>query len=548
MFTLNNVFYEIALILIIATAMGALAVWLRQPLIMAFIGVGILVGPAGLEIVKSSTEVELFAEMGIALLLFVVGLKLNPQEIRETGAVAIIAGLGQIGLTALLGDFLALNLGFTGVEAFYIGIALTFSSTIIIVKLLSDQREIDALHGRISVGILIIQDLVVILVMITLSTLMGNQAQGGLIQAIILVFWKGGGFILAVALITRFILPFLLDNLARSTELLLVFAISWAIALASVGDALGFSKEVGAFIAGVSLASTHYRITIGSKLMSIRDFLLLFFFINLGIHIDVSHFGAAFLPALILSTFTFIGKPLMVMVLVEMMGYRKYTSAMTSLSQSQISEFSLILANLGLSLGQISEEVLGLITLVGLITMGCSTYMIIYGHRIYEWLSPVLTELEKFIPHPKKTLADLSETEVDRVDIILFGLGRYGGSMIANLQHLGIKVLGVDFDPEIVRFWKKKGVLAFYGDAEDPEFTATLPLREAKWIVSTLPGERIGLVLLHTLQHHHFQGKIALTSHNLKEMKTLQKAGADLVLLPFRDAATQASRTLAQLT
>jgi Kef-type K+ transport system membrane component KefB len=547
MLSFNNVFNEIAVILAIATAVGTLALWLRQPLIMAFIAVGILVGPAGLDIVQSSEQVELFAELGVALLLFVVGLRLDPQEISAVGSVAIIAGIAQILFTGCLGYLIAIALGLTTVSAFYVGIALTFSSTIIVVKLLSDKREIDALHGRIALGVLIVQDLVVVLVAIALTAFGGNSQPTNLGQATLMMLVKGSVFLASAAIVTRYLLPKLLHALARSTELLLIFAISWAIALASVGDVLGLSKEVGAFIAGVTIASTHYRAILSARLVSLRDFLLLFFFINLGVNLDFSHFGSQFLPALIFSLFVLIGKPLLTMVLVGMMGYRKYTSVIASFSMSQISEFSFILAALGVSLGHIPTEVMGLIALVGLITMGLSTYAIVYSHNLYEWLSPWLFWFDKIVPHPKKRLGDLAEAEIDRVDVILFGLGRYGGSTIRYLHQYGFTVLGIDFDPELVKFWRKEGMLAFYGDAEDPEFIASLPLSHAKWVVSTLPGERIGLTLLHALKHRHFQGRIALTSHSHREMEILREAGADLVLLPFRDAAKEAADKLAQL-
>ena len=543
MFSFGSVFSEIACILAIATAVGALALRLRQPLIMAFIIVGILIGPAGLRLVSSNEEVELLAELGIALLLFVVGLKLDPHEIQSVGPVAIVAGMGQILMTGILGYFLASLLGFNPVPAFYIGLSLTFSSTIIVVKLLSDRQEIDALHGRIALGVLIVQDLVVVVAMILL-TAFSEDSQQSLGQEIMSVIFKGGIFLLFIAFLTRYILPKLLHTLAYSTELLLIFAISWAIALAAMGDALGFSKEVGAFVAGVSLASTSYRATIGARLVSLRDFLLLFFFIDLGIHVNVSYLGAEIISALVLSLFVLLGKPLMIMVLMSSMGYRKYTSTITSLSLSQISEFSLIIAALELELGHIDENVLGLITLVGLITMGVSTYMIMDSHIIYEKLLPIVSHFDKLIPHRHQKLADLDEVNLSNVDIIVFGLGRYGGSLIRVLNGSSLQVLGVDFNPELVREWRNQGLLAFYGDAEDPEFAATLPLNQAKWVISTLPGERIGLTLLHTLEYQKFPGKIALTSHTEREMEILKNAGSDLVLLPFRDAAYEAARML----
>ncbi|MGF1480538.1 MAG: cation:proton antiporter [Cyanophyceae cyanobacterium] len=540
----DNVFSEIALLLAIATAVGAGALWLRQPLIIAFIAVGIIEGPAGLGLLAATDEVELLAELGIALLLFVVGLKLDPHEIRAVGPVAIVAGLGQITVTTGLGYGMALLLGLRPIAAFYIAIALTFSSTIIVVKLLSDKKEIDALHSRIAVGILIVQDIAVVLVMIGLTAFSGEgNAQFG--QALLMVLVKGGSFLFLIAFASRTILPKILHALAQSTELLLLFAIAWAIALAAVGSALGFSQEVGAFLAGVALASTTYRAILSARLVSLRDFLLLFFFINLGVHIDVAHLGSQLIPGLIFSLFVLVGKPLTIAALVGSLGYRKYTSALTSLSLGQISEFSLILGTLGVSLGHISDETLGLITLVGLITMGVSTYAILDSHIIYHYCAPWLSFFERSA-EPEKSLN--SATALDPVDVIIFGLGRYGGNLLENFPQYGLSVFGVDFDPELVRLWRSRGVSAVYGDAEDPEFAAMLPLNQARWVISTVPGQRIGLILLHALAEHQFAGRIALTSHTERETEVLRSAGADLVLLPFRDAAKEAARAIAQLS
>jgi Kef-type K+ transport system membrane component KefB len=544
----NNVFTEIAVLMAIATILGALALWLRQPLIMAFMAVGIVAGPAGLEWVSSTEQVELLAELGIALLLFVVGLKLDPHEIRAVGPVAVVTGLAKMVLTGTIGYVMAILFGFNLITSFYIAISLTFSSTIIIVKLFSDKREIDALHGRIALGILITEDIMVILVMIGLSTFAGDISQGNLLQAMGMMFLKGSTFLLFIGLTTRYLLPPLLHNLAQSTELLLLFAITWAISLASLSDGLGFSKEVGAFLAGISLASTPYRPILGARLINLRDFLLFFFFVNLGFHIDINHFSSEVIPALIFSVFVLLGKPIMIMILVGGMGYRKYTTTITSLSLSQISEFSLILATLGVSLGHIPKIVLDLITLIGLITMSVSCYMIIYAQKIYSYLSPYLNIFQRQIKHPEETMGDIEKANFSQIDVILLGLGRYGGSMIQFLQQQGMVVLGVDFDPEIVKFWQRKDIIALYGDAENPEFTGILPLEKTKWVVSTIPGKDLSLSLLAALKAHHFQGKIALTTHNKREMTILDQAGADLVLVPYRDAAKEAAETLAEKT
>jgi len=308
---------------------------------------------------------------------------------------------------------------------------------------------------------------------------------------------------------------------------------------------LGFSKEVGAFVAGVALAATPFRAILAARLVSLRDFMLLFFFIDLGVQIDMGHLGSALGPAILLSVIVLVGKPIMVMAFVGRMGYAKRTAATAGLAMGQISEFSLILAAVGLSLGHIDKPTMGLITLVGLITIGMSTYMILYSDQLYRRLAPALGI---FVFGKRGTDGHSRDTEPDLispVNTIVFGLGRYGRNLAQELQRRGRSVLGVDFDPERVRFWRERGIATLYGDLEDAELFHGLPLAEVQWIVCTIPEKDKSMVLLDTLKHIGFAGLTAVTADTLQHRESLQAAGADVVLLPFRDAATEAAEILA---
>jgi len=544
MATFSDPFSEVAAVLAVAAVIGALAFWLRQPLIIAFIFVGILLGPAGLDWVHAFDQVDLFAKLGIGLLLFVVGLKLDLHLIRSVGRVAVVAGFGQMIMTAVVGYAVALALGMTPMTAFYVAAALTFSSTVIIVKLLSDNREIEALHGRIALGILIIQDIVVVILMIGLTAYRGESDESHIGMQTLQVIGKGIGFLALIAIATRYLLPSLLRSLARWPELLTLFAIAWAIGLASLGTGLGFSKEVGAFVAGVALAATPYKAILAARLVSLRDFLLLFFFIDLGVQIDMAHLGAALGPAILLSVIVLVGKPIMVMALVGGMGYAKRTAATAGLTLGQISEFSLILAALGLSLGHIDKPTMGLITLIGLITIGLSTYMILYSRWLYERLDPAFRIFKFGTPRTDELQSDAARASPSPVDTIVFGLGRYGRNLAQELQRRGRSVLGVDFNPERVMFWQQRGLATLYGDLEDFELFHALPLADAQWVVSTIPDRDKCLVLLHALEHYKFAGRTAFTAETMQRSDFLLTAGADIVLLPFRDAAAEAADLL----
>ncbi|MEP3855913.1 MAG: cation:proton antiporter family protein [Porticoccus sp.] len=538
---LGSVFLEIGVILGLAAIGGFIAQFLRQPLIVAFIAIGILVGPSGFGMVSHSSEIELFARLGIALLLFVVGLKLDLHIIRTVGPVALASGLGQVLFTSVVGYLIALLMGMSPVTALYVAVALTFSSTIIIVKLLSDKREVDSLHGRIAVGFLIVQDIVVVLVMIGLTAF--GQAEEGVnigreAGAILL---KGALMLIGVALLMRYVLPGLLQRMAHSSELLMLFAIAWAVLGASIGDLLGFSKEVGAFLAGISIASTAYREQVAARLVSLRDFLLLFFFIELGASLDILNLGGQLGTAMIFSLFVLVGNPLIVMAIMGYMGYRKRTGFLAGLTVAQISEFSLILAALGLSLGHLGQDTVGLITLVGLITISVSTYMILYSHPLYARLAPWLSIFER-----KVAYRELSTTAGDeeKVDILLIGLGRFGASVATNLRQRGCRLLAVDFDPQAVQYHTRDGYAVRYGDAEDPEFIASLPLSRATWVVSTVRDRAINRMILHGLKQQGYKGKVAISAAGSYDARFFEQAGVDMVLVPYTDAAREAAAQL----
>lgn len=537
----ESVFVQIGVIVGIAAIGGVLAQWLRQPLIVAFIAVGILLGPSVTGVVTHSSEIELFASLGIALLLFVVGLKLDLHIIRTVGPVALASGLGQVLFTSVVGYLIALLLGMSHVTAIYVAVALTFSSTIIIVKLLSDKREVDSLHGRIAVGFLIVQDIVVVLVMIGLTAFGQASGEVSLGWEALKILLKGAAMLLGVALLMRYVLPSLLHRLAHSSELLMLFAIAWALLGAAAGDALGFSKEVGAFLAGISIASTPYREQVAARLVSLRDFLLLFFFIELGASLDISLLGGQMGAAAVFSIFVLIGNPLIVMAIMGFMGYRKRTGFLAGLTVAQISEFSLILAALGLSLGHLQKETVGLITLVGLITISVSTYMILYSHWLYERLAPWMTLFERKVPYRE---IDSPFDGSGNIDVLVVGLGRYGASLAAHLRERGSRLLAVDFDPTSVQQHLREGYMVHYGDVEDPEFIATLPLSRIQWVVSTVRDRSVNRMLLHGLREQGYTGKVAMATASHRDAAWFEKEGVDLTLIPYADAAKEAAEKL----
>ena len=543
-FLTQSAFGEVATLLVLAAVVGFIGIILRQPLIVSFIAVGLIAGPSALNVVRSDEHINLLSELGIAALLFLVGIKLDIKLIRSLGAVSLMTGLGQVAFTSIFGFLIGLALGLDAATSLYVAVALTFSSTIIIVKLLSDKREIDALHGQIALGFLIVQDLVVVFAMIILATVGIGSGDGHGSGNIFVVLASGIALVGLVVFFIRYAANPLTERLARAPELLVIFAIAQAAMFAAIGDFAGLGKEVGGLLAGVSLASTPYRETIAARLAPLRDFLLLFFFIALGATVELSLLGTQVTAAVVFSLFVLIGNPLIVLAIMGSMGYRKRTGFLAGLTVAQISEFSLIFIAMGVALGHVNSDALGLVTMVGLVTIAASTYMITYSHQLYTVFEPILGILERK-GTPRETSG--GHHEIHQCDVVIFGLGRFGTAIGMRLKNKGIRVLGVDFNPIAVRRWRSLGLNTEYGDATDLEFVSTLPLSTAKWVVSTIPIHPTGVsyedtrrTLMQAARSSGFRGRIAVTSHSEADTKEQSALGADIVLEPFQDAADRA--------
>lgn len=379
-----EIFVELSIIIGIAVLIAGIMRLLKQPLIIGYILTGIIVSPYFLNIVSSTETIVVFSQIGVALLLFIVGISLSPRVIKEVGKVSLVTGIGQIIFTSLIGFFISRLLGFSILVSLYIAIALTFSSTIIIMKLLSDKKDLDKLYGKISIGFLLVQDIFAIILLMIISSFSSRLKLSGIsLQSFIIGAIFIGGFIL----ISIYILPKLSTFFAKSQEFLFLFSIGWGMGLAALFHYIGFSMEIGALVAGITLSMSPYHYEISSKLRPLRDFFVILFFILLGSQMVFGNISQFIIPAVIFSLFILIGNPLIVMILMGMLGYKKKTGFQAGFTVAQISEFSLILIALGVTVGHLTNEILSLITIVGLITIAGSTYLILYSNKIYPHLA-----------------------------------------------------------------------------------------------------------------------------------------------------------------
>ena len=532
----HHAFYEITALLVLGALLGAVGQWLRQPLIAAFIVAGIVAGPNVLGVMSDPAQVQLLGELGVAVLLFLVGLKLDPGLLRTLGPVALVTGSAQVLITAVIGAGLAMAFGHPPQSAAAIGLALTFSSTVIVIKLLWDKGEVDSLHGRVALGLLIAQDLLVVVLMGVLAGMRG--AGGGLAYAAL----GGVGLLAVVLVVMRFLAHGVLSRLARSPELLVTFALAWAALLAGFAESFGLGKELGGLMAGVALAATPFREALASRLASVRDFLLLFFFVSLGASLDFGALDGQLLPAVALSAFVLLGKPLIVLPILTLAGYGRRTAFIAGVTLGQISEFSLILAALARQAGLLDAGAQALITVVGLGSIGLSTYLVTYSGSLYARMEPWLARFAG-----DKSRRGAASEAMAPADVILFGLGRYGTFIAEGLHARGLKVLGIDFDPQMVSRWQARGLAAHYGDATDPDFGMALPLAEARWVVCAIPvhggsltHDDPRLTLVDALRAQGYQGRIAVAIQQPEDMRALYARDVDLILMPMADAAAEA--------
>ncbi|MDP3784677.1 MAG: cation:proton antiporter, partial [bacterium] len=354
--------FELALIFCIAAALSVGARLLKQPLILAYLLTGIFAALFRLFPVSEGGALQTFSSLGVMLLLFLIGLEINYTTIRSVGRVSLILGLSQIVFTSVLGFGIARFFEFSLIPALYIAVALSFSSTIIILKLLSEKRDEHSLYGRISIGFLLVQDFVAILILVFLTGLQGET--GFSFVHLLTTLLQGAILFAAMLFLGQKVLPFLFHRIAGSQELLFLMSIAWMFSMVFIVQKIGFSIEMGGFLAGLALANSSEHFQIAARIKPLRDFFILVFFVTLGFSLVSSGIGEIGLPVLVFSLFVLFGNPLIVLIIMGIMGYRKRTSFLTGLTVAQISEFSLVLVALGARLGHLSSGVVALVTAV----------------------------------------------------------------------------------------------------------------------------------------------------------------------------------------
>lgn len=517
----NSIFYQLSLVLAMATSISLLARLLRQPPIIGYIVSGFLVGPALLDVIHATEAFDSFSKIGVALLLFMIGLNLNASVIKSMGKPAlftfalIILGLGTTGYGA------SLLLGFNVTESLLIATSLLFSSTIIVVKVLSDKRGQSRLYGQLAIGVLLLDDIVATLALLFVSA----NAGGSDVTDFGLLALKGAAIGTALGLLGAYAMPHLTKFFAKSQELLFIFSVAWAFGVASGFAWAGFSVEVGALFAGVALAHLPYAQEMSTRLRPLRDFFIILFFIGLGIHLGIDQVGPAIVPALVISALVMVCKPLLTLAGLGMLGYTKQTSFKAAIHLSQISEFSIILIVLGASTGIASSHVVTVMTLVALITIVFSTYLMQYDDKLYMWLRRPLSIFERSkLKHELQSLG--------HYPLVLLGYRKGGHEFVRTFRQMKKPFVVIDFDPEVIEDMEGQHINHIYGDATDLELLEEIGVHRSELVVSTIGDTATNLLIVSHLMRHNKSALFICHASSYDAAERLYEKGAAYVILP----------------
>ena len=519
----NNLFLQISIMLAVTVSLAFIIRSLKQPLLVAYMISGIICGPALLNLLHGNASVyHAFSNLGVVLLLFIVGLELNFSYLKKIGRSSLIIGLFQFILNfVLIFIFISSLFNLSLSSSIFLSLAACFSSTIVTLKLLNDKRDEESVYGRYTIGVMLIQDLISVIILFGLSIFYPSEA----VSFTLLSLYKIIGIVLLLVVGYNFLLPKILDKIASSGEFLFIFTVTWCFGLASLMLWSGLSLELGAVIAGITLGASRYQPEIISRVKPLRDFFIILFFIILGSMADFSDPKAILLPALLLSLFIILIKPLVLYIIFRARRFTRRNCFLSALTAVPLSEFGFIILLAAVSTKAISGAELSIFTVAIIITIFVSSYLINYNAQIYNFLLPLFLKFG----HDKNIQKENSK---ESFDAMVFGYHRTGWKVGNALKDVGFSFAAIDFNPENVVRLTDHDISSFFGDMSDMEFLKSLPLDKTKIIISTVHSPEDQLVLLNYLKSRKKKPTIICTLYNKKYLEKMYEAGADYVMLP----------------
>jgi Kef-type K+ transport system membrane component KefB/voltage-gated potassium channel Kch len=534
---MDNIFSGLSIIIAIAAAISLFMRFIGQPLLIGHIITGIIVGPVALNIIHNPTSLSIFGDIGIALLLFIIGLGMNPTVIKEVGKASVITALSELALVSVIGWLLLQALGLSSREAVFIGFGLGVNSTIVALKLLGDKKELGRLYGKITIGTSLVEDVVAAIALLLVASAKDGHwlSPGPLVSLTFKAILVGT----AMYIISKEILPRLQKQIAGDQELLFLTAIAIGLGSAALFAKIGLSMEVGALAAGVLLASRPYAQEVAARLRPLRDFFVIVFFIALGTELTFNNFDSIFWPFIVGTLIAVLVKPLIIMTSLGSLGYTKRTSFMTATTLSQVSEFSIIFVILGFQKNLISHEIVSLLTFIALASIAISTYLVTFSEKIFAMVEEHLDMFER-----KKAEGEVLPSE--RNDLVLFGYQRGGHEFVNLFKKMKKRYVVIDYDPEVIDIIEQRKINYLYGDATDVELLEEAGVQTAKLIVSTIPDFQVNIFLLKFLKASNRAAIVIMHTDDPYEAAKLYEAGASYVILPHYIGSEKVSEFIAK--
>ena len=536
--------------IVAAAVVGYLVHRLRQPVIMGYIIAGIIIGPQlGLKWVTHPDAINFTSELGLIALMFMVGLELDLRKLKQAGKSLLVIAILQFAICVGLGlAFFKLPAFSEGGEyaALYLAIVFALSSTMIVVKVLYDKFELDTLPGRITLGVLVLQDIWAI-IFLTVQPNLADPAIGTLGLSLL----KGVGLIAGSVLISRYILPFVFKGIAKNPELVLVMALGWCFLVSWIsGDVLELSRAMGALIAGVSLFAFPYKQEINDRVSSIRSFFLILFFVSLGMRVTEPTLDI-FVWSLLASLFLIASRFIAVSPALYLMKKGIRVSFLVPLNLSQISEFALVIVAIGITYGHVNESVMTIVLFTVMITFLVSTYMMTYSHKLYLLTDRVLKKMKV----PDVEIRDEEAGGEAHRPILFLGFYKIASHLLQAVEKLNPaikdKIEVIDFNPEVHRKLSRHGVMCDFGDLGNTGTLKECGLEEAKVVVSTIPDTILkgtsNMALLTYTKRVNPKARVVVTAESIEAAKKLWAAGADFVILPHFEAAEKTAVLLEKL-
>lgn len=543
---MHSLLMDIGIAIIVATIIGIATYRFKQPIILGYLIAGALIGPEiGLKLITHPDNIEIISEIGLVLLLFIIGLEMNIPKIITSGKQVIIAGLGQYVLCVLLGlgffSLLGYSLSGKNISGLYLALLCAISSTAVVVKLLYDKFELDTLSGRITLGVLIIQDIWAILILAFQPNFHDPHLSFFAVAILKTIALLGFSFLLS-----KYVLRFIYEFISKSPEMVVVMSIGWCAFVAAAAEYIGLSKEMGALIAGLSISLFPYSLHVTAKILPLRDFFLTLFFISLGMKILLPPFSHIFI-VLGMVVFVIASRLLTVLPLLLLAGSGRRTGVITSLNLSQISEFSLVIAALGVSYGHIGKDIMLLVIYAMAITCIISSYFIKFNHEIYLYMARIM---DRFGIKTKEAEKVEENEEEKSHSIVILGFHRGARALVeiisAQKPDLLKQIIVVDFNIEILNELKEMNIAGVFGDISSVDTLKHAHIENAKLILSTIPDMLLkgtnNLKLIKTCRALAPKTTIVATADSTTHVKELIVAGANEVIVPYSLAGEHLAR------